>query len=491
MYHYSVRSLALIFMSIPVIAQPEILWTKTFGGEDNDSGLYLRCIADDNLVVGYNSSYGLGIEDAWILKIDSLGEPEWTSQYGGAEYDVFYSVCRGYSTEAYSARYIAAGGTTSQGAGESDAFFVNRGDSGTLWQHTYGGPEWDEARSIQFTFSYGYIATGGTCSYGAGSMDVWLLRLNYGGGLSWDGVYGGPGTDLGISVLNGSDGGYIIAGITDSFGAGGNDIYVLKTDNDGILLWEKTYGGVLDDRCTSMIMTSDGGYLISGYTHSFGAGGSDVWLLRLDSNGELLWERTYGGIDDDWGNSVQEIQQSGFIIVGGTCSYGAGNSDLYMIRTDSIGNVYWDFTLGGPGDEQGNSVDITQDDGCIMVGETNSTGAGEDDLWLVRTGTLLGITDTSYCLPSAVQILNATPNPFTESISISLALPESGTANVIIYDIQGRPISTVATSHISSGIQYLLWSGEDDSGERLPSGQYILRVSTETGADTEKLLLLR
>ncbi|MEO0049813.1 MAG: hypothetical protein ABIK42_01550, partial [candidate division WOR-3 bacterium] len=179
----------------------------------------------------------------------------------------------------------------------------------------------------------GYIIAGGT------EYDVYLIKTDANGNLLWERTFGGENDDWGCSVQQTSDGGYIIAGFTMSFGAGDWDVYLIKTDGNGNLLWERTFGGENDDRGYSVQQTSDEGYIIAGYTWSFGAGRADVYLIKTDDNGNPLWQKTFGGSSWDDGFSIQQTLDGGFIIAGSTGSFGAGNCDVYLIKTDSEGNT--------------------------------------------------------------------------------------------------------------------------------------------------------
>jgi hypothetical protein len=180
-------------------------------------------------------------------------------------------------------------------------------------------------------------------------------------------------------------GGFIITGETLSYGAGYDDIWLIKTDSRGNKEWDRIFGGSDRDYADSVQQTSDGGYVISGKTRSHGAGYSDVWLIKTDSRGNTEWDRTFGGSESDWGNSAKQTYDGGFIITGGTESYGAGESDVWLIKTDSRGNTEWDRTFGGSDSDWGNSVEQTSDGGFVIAGETESYGAGESDVWLIRT----------------------------------------------------------------------------------------------------------
>jgi hypothetical protein len=163
----------------------------------------------------------------------------------------------------------------------------------------------------------------------------------------WNKTFGGTNDDTAYSVRQTSDGGFILAGWTESYGAGKKDAWLIKTDANGGEQWNKTFGRKGDDAANSVRQTSDGGYIISGYTESYGAGKHDVWLIKTDAAGNQQWNKTFGGTRNDWANSVQQTKDGGYIIAGETNSDVAGDTDVCLVKTDSNGNEQWNMTFGG------------------------------------------------------------------------------------------------------------------------------------------------
>jgi hypothetical protein len=184
----------------------------------------------------------------------------------------------------------------------------------------------------------------------------------------WTRTYGGSNDDYAWSVEQTADGGYIVAGSTNSFGAGDFDCYLVKTNSQGDTLWTRTYGGSDDDRATSIQQTADGGYIVAGFTLSFGAGSGDFYLVKTNSLGDTLWTRTYGGSSDDKGFSVQRTADGGYIVAGFTLSFGAGGYDFYLVKTNSQGDTLWTRTYGGSNQDEARSAQQTADGGYIVAG---------------------------------------------------------------------------------------------------------------------------
>jgi uncharacterized delta-60 repeat protein len=313
---------------------------------------------------------------------------QWAITYGGTYTDEAH-----YILQTTDGGYIVAGYTNSFGAGFYNFWILKLNSAGNIeWQKTYGGGDYDKAYSIQQTNDGGYIVLGNTESFGAGGQDIWVLKLSSEGDIEWQKTYGGSDADEAHSILQTSDGGYIVAGYTNSFGAGWYDFWVLKFSSDGDIEWQKAYGGSSDDIAHSIQQTSDGRYIVVGETNSFGAGGVDIWILKLSSGGDVEWQKALGGSSDDIAYCIQHTIDGRYIVAGYTGSFGAGDYDFWISKFSSDGDVEWQKTYGGSSDDIAHSIQQTSDGGYIVAGSyivsssTNLIGAvrNDYDFWILK-----------------------------------------------------------------------------------------------------------
>jgi hypothetical protein len=303
----------------------------------------------------------------------------WNKTYGGDRPDIAYS-----AQQTNDSGYVIAGQTSSFGAGGTDFYLAKTDLNGNMqWNKTYGGTSQDEAYAVRQTIDGGYVLAGGTSSFGARFSDFWMVKTDSNGNVQWNKTYGGLRLDVAYSIQQTSDLGYIVAGSTNSFGSGNNDFWLIKTDPDGEMQWDKTYGGLYDDVAYSVQQTSDGGYVVCGFTGSFGAGYEDFWLVKTDSNGNMAWNRTYGGKNSDYAYSVQQTSDNGYIMAGDTYSLGAG-LEVWLVKTDFSGNMQWNKNYGGSLDDGAYAVQQTRDGGYIIAGFTDSF-TNNRDIWLIKT----------------------------------------------------------------------------------------------------------
>ncbi|HEU4718687.1 MAG TPA: T9SS type A sorting domain-containing protein [Bacteroidia bacterium] len=477
--------LAVVFTAHILSAQTKI--NEAIGGPGQDEAIYAETTTDGGyVIVGWTTSYGVWGWDIYLVKTDSLGAIEWTKTYGanGDEVDCFVQ-------QTTDGGFIITARSNSFGAGSTDVYLIKTDPAGNLqWTKTIGGSDWDEGHAVLQTPDGGYIHTGYTRSFGAGGDDVYLMKNDSAGNLLWTKTYGGAGDEHGHFIQQTIDGGYIIGGETNSFGAGGWDYYLVKFDVSGNLQWSKTYGSPGDDHGWSVQQVpSDSGYIIGGFTNGYGTEGEDALLIRTDAGGNVTWSKTYGGASADEAYAVHLCSDGGFIIAGNTKSFGAGNTDVYLVKTDRNGNAQWSKTYGGSGNDACQSVQQTNDGGFLIAGYTTSFGMGGADFYMIKTDSLgnsSGCNETSpltnvfsqaivavnaptltgsggicgtpvslqnsgglvsQCVPTGINELTSksafgiSPNPNNGTASVSYSLDAGKTGCVRIYDMTGKCVS--------------------------------------------------
>ncbi len=313
---------------------------------------------------------------------------QWAHAFGGAEKDWAYGL-----TATKDGGLCTAGRTASQGVGLEDAWLVRMaGDGRMLWNKTFGGAAIDRGRGIVELADRGLVVAGATESSGAGEFDVWVFKVDADGELLWDRQFGGAATDWASALVATHDGGVAVAAYTQDESEGPYDFWVLKLDGAGALQWQRRFGGKQTDWSNAITATADNGLVVAGHTESSGAGGADFWVLKLGADGELLWQRTFGGKKTDYASAVATTRGGDLLVAGMTLSAGAGLFDGRIVRLTDSGDVIWDKTFGGAGNDWIRAIVQTQDGNYTVAGYTDSQGAGQNDVWLFKLapdGTLL------------------------------------------------------------------------------------------------------
>ncbi len=418
-------SVSLATVTIYAFAFPSSLgspvWSRTFGGAGDEWAFSVIQTGDGGYALtGYTNSTGAGNMDAWLVKTDSSGNELWSKTYGGIGYEWASSVI-----QTGDGGYVLAGTTNSSRDGNYDFWLVKTDSLGNQqWNKTYGGAYNDYPCSVVQTIDGGYVLAGFINSLGdggfsfsgfrdvfiVGNADVWLVKTDSSGNQLWNKTFGGLNDDGAFSLIQTSDGGYALTGNTYSFSAGKNsDFWLIKTDSFGNELWNKTYGGPRDDFGCFGIQTSDGGYALTGITNSSGYGREDVWLIKTDSSGNVVWNTIYGGTQNDEAYSVSQTEDEGYILAGSTYGFGAGLWDAWIIKTDSRGNFLWRQTYGGNADDQATCLIIDGDGDFVLSGATNSFGAGCWDAWLLKISSvaqspIANLSFTPFALVSLILI---------------------------------------------------------------------------------------
>jgi hypothetical protein len=392
-------------------------FNKTYGRTSSAAAFALVQTTDGGYALaGGTDSFGAGYTNSWLVKTDAAGNVQWNKTYEEANTaDVRALV------QTTDGGYALAGYTyTAGGPGVNNAWLVKTDANGNMqWSKTYGGWDNDWASALVQTTDGGYALAGATHSFGAGSSDFWLVKTDASGNMQWSKTYGGADTDYASALVQTTDGGYALAGFTNSFGAGSSDFWLVKTDASGNMQWSKTYGGTGDDYAWALVQTTDGGYALAGATDSFGAGRDNFWLVKTDANGNMQWNKAYGGTGDDDARALVHTTDGGYALTGYTRSLGASVADFWLVKTDASGNMQWNQTYGGTGDDWASALVQTTDGGYALAGYTYSFGAGNCDFWLVKTGVESGL---AWVSPSAdtITLYRSATDPYWNFVRVCL-----------------------------------------------------------------------
>lgn len=474
----------LSFNAFTPMAQT-VIFQKTFGGSKLDIGYCVKQTTDGGyILVGDTDNYGAGSRDVYLIKTNITGDAIWTKTFGGDSRDEGYSV-----QQTVDGGYIIAGFTESIGVGGWDVYLIKTDANGnTAWTKTFGGIGQDVCEYVQQTSDGGYILAGKTSSFGAGNWDVYLIKTDTNGNELWAKTFGGAYPDGAHSIRQTIDGGYIVAGETYT----GVDYraYLIKTNANGNSVWEKTFAS--HSSGGEVQQTSDGGYIIAGYIKFLAENfwEWDIYAIKTDANGNTLWTKNFDGRSEDVGYSVQQTPEGGYILAGRARSYTTNDWNVFLIKITSVGDTLWTRSLGGNSRDEGYFVRQTVDGGYVITGATFSFGAGNYDVYLIKTdgkGIVTSVQDfTSPARPKEFKIYQNHPNPFNPSTTIMYDVPRRSLVSLKIYNGLGVEIATLVNEVKPVGSEKVQWRADG-----LPSGLYFYRLQAGDFVKTQKMLLLR
>lgn len=482
MLSYFVVSNLIIITSLNAAA-PDTIWTKTYGGSQWDWARSVRECSDNGYIItggSWSFNGGLGKSDVYAVRTNSSGDTVWTKTYGNDGYD------EGYCVQKCSGGFIIAGETE----GDYPNVYllkINDFEGDSVWAKTYGGNKSDYGKYLQVCSNGDFLIVGHTNSFGAGKNDIYLLRIDAFGDTVWTRTYGGTEDDYGYCVDKYDNGQYIIAGAT-KIGTTYSDIYLIRVNSSGDTVWTKTYGGNDDDCAYSVKICDDEGLIITGFTRIPGTGEQKVYLLRTDSLGDSVWSRTYSQKTENCGYCVEECADGGFIISGYTASAGGTWEDIYIIKTNSSGDTMWTQTYGKNGDDRGYCVQQISSEGFLIGGQSEFMGEGMTDMYLIKTGAV-GIENK---IDNTERLkLTSSPNPFSGGTVIYYSIANNGFRvdnNIFVLNMAGRIVKTFPNIKGEGSIS---WAGKDNKGTPLTTGIYFLKIKTGNNIVTNKLTILR
>ena len=461
--------LCLVLSPVITFGQYEINWEKNYGGSEGDWANDMIKSPEGGFIVcgGTNSNNfdisGLhGINDAWVIKLNENGAIEWQKNYGGSKWEVATSI-----QATVDEGYIIAGSSDSQDNDVSnnygqDDFWVFKIDQlgNLVWERNYGGSGVDLPEIIIQTADQGFMVVGGTNSFNQdvssnfGENDIWILKIDASGAIQWEKSYGGSKMENAFKVIA-IDNGYMVVGASNSSDGqvianhGAYDFWVLKLDLQGNLIWNKNFGGSGSDFAHDIIEIGNDEFFILGTSNSndldvtFNNGDDDFWLIKINSNGELLWEKNYGGSDQDRPASIIKNETGGYFLLGETYSMDGdvsimkGWSDYWVFEIDSDGQIIWERTYGGNSLDAPTKLIQYSNDILVAAGLTTSEtfdvsqNYGPADIWVVNLKNI-----SSSIEDNDVNFVSIFPNPTSDHLYFEFGKSTS-IDKVNIFQING------------------------------------------------------
>lgn len=452
-------TLALLFFR-PSFAQP-VFFERTFGGTGSDISETLRQLGDGSIfIVGHSDSGGSGSADIVLVKLDKFGNTKWVKYFGGTYNDY------GLGMEVLSDGNLAIVGETNTASSGIDAILLKVDTAGNeLWRKIFSTPVNESVRSVTETPDGGFILCGFQ-NDSFNSNDTYVIKLDSAGNLQWQNTYGGTSNDYGNRVFNISGGGYILTADTKSFGAGGYDVELIKLDSQGTAVWDSTYGDQYENGCQGMIITADGKYLSFGETEIYSGSPYHYFMHLIDTNGATIWKKVFGGLGTDAVFEVVETPSGDFVCTGYSNSNSNGQQplDLVVFRTDSAGTVQWSRLYGTPFIDIGYDIVASIDNGYLITGKTF---AEDDQFYLLHVDQqgIVGIPS----IEASVSPVHAFPNP--SNGSFYLTLPSALTSyKISVYSPEGKLVRYLETNTVNTVIEL---------GEHFVRGIYTAEITDE------------
>ncbi|MEZ4855826.1 MAG: T9SS type A sorting domain-containing protein [Gelidibacter sp.] len=487
---------------------PTIEWQNTIGGSEQDNFTELRIVNDGYIIGGYSRSdisgdkteNSNGVFDYWILKLNNAGNIEWQNTIGGESDEDTFTLSTtsdgGYIIGGHSESQIS--GDKTEVSNNGDFWVLKLDNTGNIeWQNTIGGSNGDELNSISQTSDGGYIL-GGTSNSpisfdkteaSLGLRDYWVVKLDSTGNIEWQNTIGGNNVDILSSIKETNDNGFIISGQSNSGISGdktedsvGVDYWIIKLNSIGNIEWQNTISGDLDDYLVTTINTNDNGFILGGYSNSNisgdktenSNGGYDYWVIKLNSIGNIEWQNTIGGNNDEALTSLIQTNDGKYVLGGYSNSNISGDKtedskgdfDYWLVKIDETGNLIWQKTIGGNGSDGIYSIQQTDDNGFILGGLSNSSISGNKtensnggiDYWVLKLSPeTLSIND------NFTKNITIYPNPTNDILNI---IYEANIKYEIINQLGEKVISSqekvVDLNSLKSGIYYIKVTDEKD-----------------------------
>lgn len=484
------KNIWIITLLASSIIHSQITFQKTYGGvQEEECDAVVQTEDGGFMLAASTRSYGNGNYDFYIIRTDPYGDTIWTKTFGGTGFDIAKDIIKIDATN-----YLIAGDLNGK------VYLIKIKDDGdTVWTKIIGNDDDYVVNTMKKTLDGGFIFCGNK-----DLDDYFIMKTNGDGDSLWTKTYE-YGTTRSIDAT--TDSGYILMIRPGNWLHPQNDFVIVKTDSNGDSLWAKIFDSPNIEVGYEVEQTTDGGYMLAGRKDGETVGDSDFYLLKTNSNGDSLWAKTYGGDDMDRAFTAMQTSDGGYILGGFTASFNVEYHDFYIVKTDADGDTLWTRIYGGLWQEEIADIEETSDGGFAVVGYTYSFGAGNyPNIYFVKTdayGLITEIDDQENQNIFSFELKQNYPNPFNPTTKIRFTIPldeRRETKNVLlkIYDILGREVVTLVNEEKPSG-SYEVEFNPESSIKNLASGIYFYQLragdpSTSSGqsfSQTKKMIYLK
>ena len=463
-----------VLLSAGVIySQPDTLWTGMYGGSDSEQAFSVTATPDGGCaVIGHTYSFLSGKSDIWIVRLDATGDTLWTKLFGGSLNDEGLHIAM-----IPEGNFIFTGYTVTADSGEQLLLVKIDSLGNVLWQKNYGGTGNERGNCAIPTSDGGYIVAGVT-SPGT-SSDMWILKTNALGDTVWTRIIGGGNPDEAKYICTTHDGGYVVTGYTYSYGSGFSDIYLVKLNDQGVVVWSTTVGDSGYEYSVSVLETDDYGFFITGQTTSYGAGSYDIWVVRTDSLGNVLWTKTFGGPNTDFPGEGIKTSDGNYLISGTLYS-----DDAWLFKLDDNGDTLWTMNVLQWTTDVFRSVVEATDGEYIAAGYIYNNASSSDDFYVIKTEPEVGIGEETTS-GTTRKIVSYFPSIVRGKAVLKTNLNQDVNVIMQIFDVKGTLISS-RNVRIVAGEQRLLMDFSD-----FESGVYFLVLKADSCIESLKFMVLK
>lgn len=492
-YYFLLIFTLLLFQEVEA-QETTLLWEKDFQNKGSEDFNSIIQTSDSNFVcVGASIKFGVYDNDLWYAKLDSEGDTIWTKSFNRE--GVYSNANDVLEMKGFNGDLLIVGKLVNH------LMAIRTDSKGNIkWEKTFGNNFISTgAFSVIQTYNNGFVICGSAVMLKNGHFDwdIWLLSINSRGDIQWSNTYdlGNENTEAGISIIETADSGFVVVGHEGfPFESPWDDLLIMKIDKEGNKLWHKLYGTNGYDRALDVKELKNKCLIISGLYGPLD-GNADTWLLKTDQYGDTLWTKKYGGDLTEWGSSIALTDDEGFIVTGVTESFSNGFWDMWIFRTDSVGETLWSQNFGGSSADEGRSIIKTYSGDYVAAGMYFSDELADDSLYYQReNGYVVRIAENLTNVKERDGILKISdfrlyqnyPNPFNPSTVITYNIPKTSYVKLVVYNMLGQIVVQLVNESQINGRYSVEFEAND-----LPSGIYFYRLESAHYSETKKMLLVQ